>query len=771
MLRRNKHGLVAAAFAAALASFVASVGLTSGVAHADLPSHFTFDLAATGSDTAITPVMDAIANIATPGLQGTSNLFDSFDPTGTAKINTTDPFTPSGVDCTSQVRPNSDSAALQALVGTLTGATPECFQFATSSRGSVSGDPTGLTWIPFAQDIIDFAVTNTSNIPRTLTLAELQLFYTCDPLVVGTGLGGPVSQNGFLRNPVLPQSGSASRLFWESLIGIIDSAVGSGTFGSGSLGCIVNGVNPTDPSQAWPENNATLLNDAELEPFSVAQYEIQGDGLATDLRGRALLGNLQNTDGSIWQPQVLNAPGSQTSVAVPSEFERAMYNVVPTNDFTGPAGLSAEIQQVFVGPNSDFCSPTALGGAIRATILRYHLRPDPNCGSTTAQGLVAAGAYHTCTLLTDGTVDCWGDNQFGELGDGTSTDSSTPVQVLGVGDSGLLAGVTQITLGGDHTCALITGGTVDCWGWNGYGQLGNGTTTNSSTPVQVLGVGGNGLLSGVTQLAAGGDHNCALLSGGAVDCWGDNQFGELGNATIAYSSTPVQVVAVGDSGLLAGATQLTAGAEHSCALLSGGTVDCWGWNFAGQLGNGTDTNSSTPVQVLTLGGSGVLSGATQLASGDYHTCALLSAGAADCWGYNSAGQLGNGTTTYSSTPVQVLAVGGGGVLSGATQLAGGGLHTCALLSGGNVDCWAWNFYGQLGNGTNTNSSTPVQVLAVGGGGVLAGATQLAAGYDHTCALLSGDAVDCWGWNYFGQLGNSTYTSSSTPVEVIDLAGL
>jgi len=373
-----------ATFATAVLASVATIGLIPGVARADLPAGKTFDLAGGGSDTT-TPVMDAIALIATPGHSGTdTNLFASFDATGSATVNTTDPFSaPSSGDCTTQARPNGSGQGLKALAGTLTGTTLGCWQFARSSRGPSSSDPTGLTWIPFALDIVDFAVTNTSALPRTLTLTQLQGYYTCQASLVGSGSGGPADQNGYLRSPVLPQSGSGTRLFWEGVVGITDSAVGSGTFGAGTLGCIINGVNPDNPSQIWEEHTGVLLTDVELEPFSVAQYEIQAEGLITDLRGRSVLGDLQNTNGTVWQPQVVNAAGSQTGITVPSTFEREVYNVVPTADVTGSGALNTEIQQVFVGGTSDLCSATAFGGKIQATILQYHLLPDPSCGSTT----------------------------------------------------------------------------------------------------------------------------------------------------------------------------------------------------------------------------------------------------------------------------------------------------------------------------------------------------------------------------------------------------
>jgi alpha-tubulin suppressor-like RCC1 family protein len=379
---------------------------------------------------------------------------------------------------------------------------------------------------------------------------------------------------------------------------------------------------------------------------------------------------------------------------------------------------------------------------------------------------MAVGSTHTCALLSNGTVECWGNNANGDLGNGTTTTSSTPVQVSGVGGIGFLSGVMAIAAGDGHTCALVSGGSVDCWGYNGNGELGNGTTTSSGTPVQVSAVSGDGLLNGVTAIAAGTFQTCALLSGGTVDCWGYNGDGELGNGTTTNSSTPVQVGGVG--GALSGVIAIATGGYHTCALVSSGGADCWGDNEFGELGNGTTTNSSTPVQVSAVGGTGALSEGVAIATGDYHTCVLISGGMVDCWGNNFYGELGNGTTTNSSTPVQVSGVGGAGLLSGVAAIAAGSGydHVCVQLSGGTVNCWGYNVDGELGNGATTNSDTPVQVIGVGGTGVLGGVTTIAANDYHICALISGGTVDCWGSNSNGELGNGTTTGSSSPVIVV-----
>jgi len=253
---------------------------------------------------------------------------------------------------------------------------------------------------------------------------------------------------------------------------------------------------------------------------------------------------------------------------------------------------------------------------------------------TSGVAAIAAGDSHTCALMVGGGVKSWGDNYNGQLGDGTWTQHTTPVDV-----SGLTSGVATIAAGGDHTCALTAGGGVRCWGRNDYGQLGDGTTTKRNTPVDV-----SGLTSGVVAIAAGHYHTCALTAGGGVQCWGRNGNGQLGDGTTTQRTTPVDV-----SGLTSGVAAIAAGYSHTCALTAGGGIECWGRNSNGQLGDGTTTQRTTPVDV-----SGLTSGVAAIAAGGYHTCALTAGGGVKCWGYNLYGQLGIGEFGYSPTPVDVV---------------------------------------------------------------------------------------------------------------------
>ena len=317
-----------------------------------------------------------------------------------------------------------------------------------------------------------------------------------------------------------------------------------------------------------------------------------------------------------------------------------------------------------------------------------HARPVAVSGLSSGVQALAASTDHTCALLSSGGVKCWGGNGFGQLGDGTTADRHRPVAVSGLG-----SGVQAIAAGGSHSCALLSGGGVKCWGHNNRGQLGNGTTSESDTPVAV-----SGLASGVQAIAAGSAHTCAVLSGGGIDCWGANDDGQLGDGTMSDRALPVAVF-----GLAGTAQAVSPGGAHTCALLSVGGVECWGANDFGQVGDGTKAFRYHPVPV-----SGLVSGAQAIAAGGAYACALLSGGSVECWGRGDSGQVGDGTKTERDAPVGVSSL-----ASGVQAIAAGENHNCAVLSGGGVKCWGANGLGELGDGTTTGRSKPVSVIGLG----------------------------------------------------------
>jgi alpha-tubulin suppressor-like RCC1 family protein len=425
--------------------------------------------------------------------------------------------------------------------------------------------------------------------------------------------------------------------------------------------------------------------------------------------------------------------------------------------------MSAETMTVRHGALRRRVMPAALvslaaGLCSLASVPQAALAAVPQAAFAAAQAVasVSAGGEHACGIV-NGAAYCWGENFNGELGDGANSNSAVPVAV---DTSGVLAGKTlvQITAGYEYTCALDSAGAAYCWGNNQYGQLGNAATANSNVPVAVNAAG---LPDGqsFTQISAGVVHTCALDTAGTAYCWGWNAFGQLGNGKTTSSSVPVAV-----GGPLPGAnlTQITAGAYVTCALDAAGAAFCWGYNVYGELGDGANSNADVPVAV---DASGALAGQTltQIDASWYHTCAVDAAGAVFCWGRNSYGQLGDASSTDSNVPVAVDA---NGSLAGqdVTQVTTGAYDSCALDAAGSAYCWGYDAYGQLGNGSTTSSSVPV---AVDTGGLLAGKvlTQIHAGVWHVCGLDSAGAAYCWGGNASGELGDDASSPSAVPVLV------
>ena len=384
------------------------------------------------------------------------------------------------------------------------------------------------------------------------------------------------------------------------------------------------------------------------------------------------------------------------------------------------------------------CSAAAPGGGFA--------RPDRAGAAVAGVVSLAAGNGHSCAALASGTVWCWGANADGELGNGTVSDAFRPVSVSG------LAGVRSVTAGDYHACAVLNGGTVKCWGYNFHGELGvsrkgpaicsrrsgGAGQACSTTPVTVPG------LTGVASLAAGAYQTCALLTAGTVKCWGYNAEGQLGNGTLKTSSQPVGVSGLG------GVRAIAAGGVSSCALLRAGTVKCWG-------------NGYKPTPVAING----LSGVVAIAAGYYYACAVLAAGAVKCWGSNDFGQLGNGTFKSTARPTTVTGI------TDAMAITGGEDHACALLRAGTVTCWGYDQWGQIGArpnvtpATNCGDGSPCHPTPVAVKG-LSGVASIAAGFKHTCARTRTGSVRCWGYNAEGELGNRSHSSSYTPVAVTGL---
>jgi len=345
------------------------------------------------------------------------------------------------------------------------------------------------------------------------------------------------------------------------------------------------------------------------------------------------------------------------------------------------------------------------------------------------------------------------------------------------------SGVVQIATGYEHTCALVISGQVYCWGSGYGGQLGDASNADKLVPASVNTTAGTGDMNGktITQITAGTYHTCALDNLGQVYCWGENAMGQLGNNSPVYNiNTPTAVNTTAGTGDMNGKTitHIATGTHHTCALDTLGQVYCWGYASSGQIGDGTTApQRNTPVAVNTTAGTGDMNGKTiaQIATGFFHTCALDTDGRVYCWGDNGWGQLGDNTNTNSTTPVAVNTTAGTGAMNGKviTQISAGPSHTCALDTAGQVYCWGNNSNGQLGDNSTVNSNIPVAVNTTVGTGDMDGKiiAQVAARVSFTCALDTLGQVYCWGINNNNQLGDGSTTDSATPVAVNTTAGV
>jgi alpha-tubulin suppressor-like RCC1 family protein len=376
------------------------------------------------------------------------------------------------------------------------------------------------------------------------------------------------------------------------------------------------------------------------------------------------------------------------------------------------------------------CWGNILGGRLGDGLRRERLTPVGVSDRGIAHS-ISAGWLHTCAVTHAGGVRCWGwnggANRYRILGDGSRGNRSVPVDVRG-----LESGVTAVSASFAQTCAVTDGGRAKCWGSNYWGQLGDGTTKHRDTPVRVAG------LTDVVQIAAGGDHACALTALGGVTCWG---MGPVGDGTTENRLTPVDV-----SGLTSGVTAISAGYGYTCALTEVGGVKCWGSNYTGQLGDGTYTDRRTPIDV-----PGLRRGIAAISAGEFHACAVTDVGAATCWG---TGPLGDGASHGAATPVRVS-----GLANGVESISVGSGYTCAVVGTGRAKCWGANSHGELGDGTTKTRLTPVDV-----GGLRRGVATVAAGSEHTCAITDAGGAKCWGDNLYGQVGDGTPTWE--PVDVV-----
>jgi alpha-tubulin suppressor-like RCC1 family protein len=343
---------------------------------------------------------------------------------------------------------------------------------------------------------------------------------------------------------------------------------------------------------------------------------------------------------------------------------------------------------------------------------------------------IAVGAGHTCVLYADQSIRCTGQNNQGEVGNNTTTNVFEPAVAIGT------VNPVSLRTGLEHTCTLVGDGRMQCWGTNFTGQLGDGTMGGFAAVPQFV----HNMTTAIKAIT-GGFFTCAIVTDHTVQCWGRNQDGQLGNGD-ATTDVPLPGPVLN----LGPVADLIAGGYHVCALMGDGTAKCWGRNGRGQVGDGTvDSPITTPHPV-----SGLTTAVT-LSLGTYHSCALLQNSNVQCWGQSDFGQIGAPGLAFSSTPVTVSGI------ANAVGVYSGFMHSCAALADGSVRCWGHNDFGQLGDGTTTDSASPVLVQGI------SNPRALGLGVGHTCALMQDLTVQCWGEGDAGQFGTGTTTNSLTPV--------
>jgi alpha-tubulin suppressor-like RCC1 family protein len=396
-------------------------------------------------------------------------------------------------------------------------------------------------------------------------------------------------------------------------------------------------------------------------------------------------------------------------------------------------------------------------------------RPAGAAPLTGATG-INAQSQTTCAIVTGQQVRCWGRGQEGELGNGAAQERAEGVLVADLDGVGPLVGATQVDVGANHVCARLSNGHAACWGDNQWGQLGDDSETSSLIPVEVTNGLGTGPLLGVVQVTAGEDHSCATLDDSRVACWGRNGYGQLGDGTQIDRVRPVLVLAPTGPAALDDVAQVTAGERHTCARRTGGQVRCWGSNTFGSLGDGTFEDSIRAVPVVKPNGTGRLSNVVQISTSSRHTCARLENGQARCWGLGTSGQLGNGAGATSNRPVTVrTSPTESSPLSGITQLATSYEDTCFRTANSRARCTGYNSFGNVGNPNGgTEVHAPMVVRTATDTGPLTGVRQVAAGTTHSCARLANGQVRCWGANSWSQLGDGSGNPHGLPTTPVQL---
>ena len=510
-------------------------------------------------------------------------------------------------------------------------------------------------------------------------------------------------------------------------------------------------LHPTGNISCWGHKGNGQLGDGtsgDFGDYSSTPVSVVGidDAIAISAGGGHSCALHQNANISCWGDNYYRQLGSSTRRLRSPDFSSVPVRVEGIDDATA---ISAdEVRSCALHQNGNISCWGSIGYGDYASAVPVEV---VGIGDAAA---VSADGSHSCALHQTGNISCWGSIWAGLLDDGAERVleidfSSVPVGVTGISDA-ISITTSESSVYDRHSCVLHQNNTVSCWGNNEAGQLGNGTFGKEydyiSMPVGVVGI------SDAIAVSAGGGYSCALHQTGTISCWGSNYLGQLGNGQStghweddsSDSSVPMDVVGISD------AIAVSAGGVHSCALHQNSTISCWGRNWFGQLGDGTGgtENDYSPVPVSVVS----INDAIAVSAGGNYSCALHQNGTISCWGGDHFGQLGNDTGSNpgdkSLVPVKVESI------DDAIAISTGSFHSCALHQTGNISCWGRNDFGQLGDGTSGDfgdyNSIPVSVMGIDD------ATAISAGEEHSCALHQDSTISCWGWNQDGQLGDGSF---------------
>ncbi len=472
--------------------------------------------------------------------------------------------------------------------------------------------------------------------------------------------------------------------------------------------------------------------------------DTDSDGLRDDIDKCRLVAGSDQTDldddgyGDWCQEMLISSVWPRV---IPAGADVEEVEITVSGDYLQNA--SATINGLSVTPNTQtkhslsFVAPAQTEGAHQLVITKNHVSDqnesldyfDPVTASS-----VASGVSHSCAV-SDGVVLCWGSNTYGQLGDGTTTDSTKAVIVVGISTA------YSVSVGSNHSCARLSDNSVMCWGYNGSFQSGGSTFANVLTPNSIS-IPGN-----VMEISSGGGTNCALIDNGSVECWGANNLGQLGDGSQDSSRSSVTVTGI----TTAQSVSVGWGSGFACALLTDNTIRCWGSNWDGQLGDGNGGPNTMSLVPVTVNG---ITTAASIATGGYHSCAILADATIRCWGGGLAGQLGNGAEANSATPVVVSGI------NTAQSISLNGHNSCAKLSDNSLRCWGRNWYGQLGTTSHVYSTSPVDAYSG-----TPGVQSFSTGDTYTCIILTNNQLRCFGENANAQLGHVTIPSVNKPATV------